>query len=116
MGIELLTPVPQSSHEEARAQDEEHVAEDDPAMLARTSSVSPCRSAITVMISSAAFPIVTFRSPPTRGPRCDATSSVPFPISADSGNSAAAESAKTTVLLAPSSFATTAMGMSASRA
>ena len=65
----------------------------EPVSDAFTRSTSPRRSAKIVMISSAAFPNVAFRRPPSPGPMRAAACSVARPIQPASGSSESAEAA-----------------------
>src|SRR6476646_7944223 len=70
----------------------------EPVMDAVATSSWPARMAKIVMISSAAFPNVAFRTPPTFGPELSPSCSVATPTIQASAISAAPESTKTAVL------------------
>src|SRR6476659_886603 len=73
----------------------------EPVMDAVATSSCPARIAKIVMISSAAFPNVAFRTPPTFGPELSASCSVATPTIHASATSASPEATKTAVLAAP---------------
>ncbi len=82
----------------------------EPVIEAFTRSTSPRRSAKIVMMSSAAFPNVALRRPPSELPRRVAACSVPRPIQPASGRSDRAEATKIVQAGASSSRHTIAIG------
>ena len=83
----------------------------EPTMEALTTSWRPSLSAKKAMISSGAFPNVTFRRPPMPGPVFAAISSVAVPISAAVGITPSAAAVKISTGEACASSSTTAAGM-----
>ena len=83
----------------------------EPISDALTTSWRPSLSAKKAMISSGAFPNVTFRKPPMPGPERAASSSVARPISAAVGITPSAEATKISVASACASSSAIAIGM-----
>ncbi len=82
---------------------------------ALTTSCSPFSSAKRAMISSGAFPKVTFSNPPMPGPERAATSSVALPIRAAVGITPSAAEKKTRPAPASISLRAIAIGMNGAR-
>src|SRR6266571_2984159 len=80
----------------------------EPVIEALTRSIRPARSATAAIISSARFPIVALRTPPTAGLVCSATVSVAAPSMPESGMIASALTIKTAIGGAPAIRATMA--------
>jgi hypothetical protein len=87
----------------------------EPTMEAFTTSWSPSIRAKNAMISSGAFPKVTFRSPPMPGPVRLAMASVASPMTAAQGMTPSAAAEKTSTGEAPARSSATAAGMNTPR-
>ena len=87
----------------------------EPTIDALTTSCRPSLSAKKAMISSGAFPNVTFRKPPMPGPVRSAISSVAVPISAAVGITPSAAAVNTSTGDACASSSAIAAGMNTPR-